>query len=172
MNWGQCGSKKDNQWTSIFRSYWEQYSSKTIMIQVNVSRNWEQRCAWRISSYCHLGFPCEHGYDSWKMLSHSYFFNECRKDTYHQDWLWNNAALEGHLHIVILGLSFEAWLPTDVNMIECKWMLKRCKSPRLNVEQRCTCRTSSHRHSSKHGYRLMLSWLYLNEYWRDAQHRD
>jgi hypothetical protein len=62
---------------------------------------------------------------------------EWRKDAHHQGWLWDNAALEGHLHIVILGLPSRTWLwlPIDVITIAFEWILERCTPPRLTVGQ-------------------------------------
>jgi hypothetical protein len=55
VNGGQCGSKKDNQWTSTFRSHRGQYCSKTFHDLVNSNNNWKQHCTWGTTSYLHLG---------------------------------------------------------------------------------------------------------------------
>ena len=100
VNEGQCGSKKDNQWTSTFRSHRGQYCSKTFHDLVNSSSNWKQYCIWGTTSYFHLGVIF------WNMVLTNVIIylllNEWRKDAHHQDWLWNNATLEGQSHIVIL----------------------------------------------------------------------
>jgi len=64
VNGGQCGSKKDNQWTNTFRSHRGQYCSKTFHDLVNSSSNWKQHCTWGTTSYLHLGgYPLKHGND-------------------------------------------------------------------------------------------------------------
>jgi hypothetical protein len=47
VNRGQCGSKKDNQWTSTFRSHWGAILFKDSQDLVNSSSKWECCCTWR-----------------------------------------------------------------------------------------------------------------------------
>jgi hypothetical protein len=49
VNGGQCGSKKDNQWTSTFRSHQGAILFKDSQDLVNSSSKWEWWCTWRTS---------------------------------------------------------------------------------------------------------------------------
>ena len=79
VNGGQCVSKKDNQWTSTFRSHRGQYCSKTFHDLVNSSSNWKQRCTWRTSLYLHLRLPSETWLWLWQMLSHNCIWMNVKK---------------------------------------------------------------------------------------------
>ena len=97
VNWRQWCSKKDNQWTSTFRSYWGQCQSKMAHAPVNPVGNGETRMYLKdtfISS----------SFETWLAIDEDTQMNviEWWKDAHHQDWLWNNVALEGQSYIVIL----------------------------------------------------------------------
>ena len=57
----------------------------------------KQRCTWR-NTFLSSSF------ETWLAIDEDTWMNviEWWKDAHHQDWLWNNAALEGQSHIVIL----------------------------------------------------------------------
>jgi hypothetical protein len=101
VNKGQCGSKKDNQWTSTFRSHRGQYCSKTFHDLVNSSSNWKQRCTWGTTSYLHLELPSK----TWLWLLTDVIvwmhLNEHWKDAHHQDWLWDYLFWSSKAHFTI-----------------------------------------------------------------------
>jgi len=97
VNWRQWCSKKDNQWTSTFRSYWGQCRSKIVHALVNSVSNGETKMYLK-DSFISSSFK------TWLVIDEDTRMNviEWWKDAHHQDWLWNKAALERQSHMVIL----------------------------------------------------------------------
>ena len=65
------------------------------------------------------------------------YFNECWKDAHHVDWLWDNAALEGHFHIITWVTLWNMIMTPDKCYCTAafKLILKGCTPPKLIMEQ-------------------------------------
>jgi hypothetical protein len=63
-----------------------------------------------------------------------------------------------YLKDIFMSSFFEIHIDRYGHTVAFEWMTKGCNSPRLTMEQRCACKTSSCCHPLKYGYRPM--WAY------------